>query len=543
MPGIPARKPRLASLLLGAAVAASCTLLVALDSKLTFVSDDWELLVHRRPLTLDAVMRPFHEHIVLGPAVIYRVLLHLFGMNSALPYFAVSIALFALSAVLLFVYARRRVGEWAALAAALVVLFLGAASEDLLWAFQMGFFGSAACGLGMLLALDRGDRRGDLLAAALLLASLCFSSLGLAFAAGAVAHVFLDGRKSRAYIALVPLFLYGLWWAGWGHSAESHLSVENLLGLPAYVFDAAAAGVAAMLGSAPGYTDVAHPGTGYRVLLVLLALALAARTVRRRELPHPLIVVLAIGLAFWLLAGLNRDALRFPTSLRYQYPSVLFLLLIAVEALRGIRLNRFGASAVVGISCLAAAGGVHLLTEAYEGTWKPRSEKVQATLAALELAPDHVDRSVRVGVPSPTRIDAKTYLVAASRFGSPATPLSQLPTLPRNERAQVDKTLARALGLTLDRAGAEGLGGCRRIAPAGPGAPVRVVPFGDHVLFDSGPGIARIRIGRYGDGQGVFLGALQGGAAGRVALPADRSEVPWRLSLAGSGRVELCRTP
>jgi hypothetical protein len=543
MPGIRPRKPRLASLLLCAAVAASCTLLVALDSQLTFVSDDWQLLVERRRLSLDAVMRPFHEHIVLAPAVIYRVLLHVFGMSSALPYFAVSIGLFALSAALLFVYARRRVGEGPALAAALVVLFLGAASEDLLWAFQMGFFGSAACGLGMLLALDRDDRDGDLLAAALLVGSLCFSSLGLAFAAGAAVHVFLDGRKGRAYVAVVPLLLYALWWAGWGHSAESHLSVENLLGLPAYVFDAAAAGVAAMFGSAPGYTDLAHPGTGYRALLVLLALVLAARTIRRRELPHPLIVALAIGLAFWLLAGLNRDALRFPTSLRYQYPSVLFLLLIAIEALDGVRLGRLGSLAVVGISCLAAAAGIHLLTHAYDQTWKPRSEKVQATLAGLELAADHVGKSVHVGVPSPTRLDGRAYLLAASRFGSPATPLSQLPTLPRNERAQVDKTLARALGLTLLRTRAKGLGACRRIAPAGTGAPVRVMPFGNHVLFDTGPGVARIRIGRYGDGQGVFLGALQEGAAARVALPADRSEVPWRLSLAGSGRVELCRAP
>ena len=34
--------------------------------------------------------------------------------------------------------------------------------------FQMGFMGSLACGLGALLALERGDRRGDWLACALL---------------------------------------------------------------------------------------------------------------------------------------------------------------------------------------------------------------------------------------------------------------------------------------------------------------------------------------------------------------------------------------
>ena len=43
---------------------------------------------------------------------------------------------------LLFVYVRRRVGEWLALAGVLPILFLGPAWDDLLFPFQISFFGS-----------------------------------------------------------------------------------------------------------------------------------------------------------------------------------------------------------------------------------------------------------------------------------------------------------------------------------------------------------------------------------------------------------------
>jgi hypothetical protein len=94
---------------------------------------------------------------VVGPALVYKLLQTFFGMSSAMPYYAVSISLFLTSAVLLFAYLRSRVGDWLALLAAVLILFLGAAFEDLLWAFQLGYFASAAAGLGMLLALDRED--------------------------------------------------------------------------------------------------------------------------------------------------------------------------------------------------------------------------------------------------------------------------------------------------------------------------------------------------------------------------------------------------
>jgi hypothetical protein len=235
---------------LAIAVAASAALLLVLGSNLTFFREDWELLITRQDWTTDSFLRPFLEHIVLAPTGIYKLLVAVFGIESALPFRVVSTAAFSLSVVLLFFWLRRRVGGWPALLGAVAIAFLGAAYEDLLWPFQIGYFGSVAAGLGMLLVLDRDDRRGDALACALLVVSLSFSSLGIAFAAGALADVVLGGRPRarRLPLVLVPLVLFALWWAVWGQQADSALSAANLVEAPRYVFEAIGAGVAARPG-------------------------------------------------------------------------------------------------------------------------------------------------------------------------------------------------------------------------------------------------------------------------------------------------------
>ena len=151
---------RAATICLAIAVAASGALLIALDSQLTFISDDWELLVGRQGWSAGEILDPLAEHPVIGGGLFFRACLALFGMGSALPYFIVTTALFATSAVLLFIYLRRRVDDWLALIAAVLILFLGASYENLFWVFAVNFYGATVAGLGMLLALDRGDRKG-----------------------------------------------------------------------------------------------------------------------------------------------------------------------------------------------------------------------------------------------------------------------------------------------------------------------------------------------------------------------------------------------
>ncbi|HXS47033.1 MAG TPA: hypothetical protein VN756_06185, partial [Solirubrobacterales bacterium] len=167
--------------LLGAALLASAALLLALSHGLTFFQDTWEFLINRRDFSADALLKPHNEHIVVFPVAIQIFLLEVFGMTSAAPEYVLLICALLVVAVLLFVYVRRRVGPWPALIAAVLLLFLGPAWQDILWPFELGFVGSVLFGLAMLLALDRDDRKGNIAACAFLVVSAGFSSLGLSF--------------------------------------------------------------------------------------------------------------------------------------------------------------------------------------------------------------------------------------------------------------------------------------------------------------------------------------------------------------------------
>ena len=138
--------------LFAVAVAASGVLLLILLSHLSFSSDEWDYLLYRRGFNLDVLLRPHVQHIVLGPVLIYKAILATFGMGSLLPYAVVSTASFLASVALLFEYLRRRVGPWLALAGTLPLLFMGNASEVLLWPFNVSFTASMATGIGALLA-------------------------------------------------------------------------------------------------------------------------------------------------------------------------------------------------------------------------------------------------------------------------------------------------------------------------------------------------------------------------------------------------------
>src|SRR5919204_820510 len=102
-------------LLLAGAAAASAALLITLGSRLTFLLDDWEFLLYRQGFTADSILSPHGEHISIAPVLIYKALLATVGMDSSTPYLAVSVALLIASAVLLFLYLRRRVDPWLAL--------------------------------------------------------------------------------------------------------------------------------------------------------------------------------------------------------------------------------------------------------------------------------------------------------------------------------------------------------------------------------------------------------------------------------------------
>ena len=328
-----------------AALAGSATLLLIFQSKLTFTGDDWSFLIERQGRSLGVFLDPHHGHISILPVTIYKALLSTFGMSSSLPFSVVATLVFLLSAVLLFVYLRRRVGDWPALLGAILILFLGAAWNDLLWSFQIGFSGSIAAGLAALLALERDDPKGDWIACGLLVVATSFSEIGIPFVLGALASIAMGPkpRRRRLYVGLVPLALYAIWFLGWGHKGPDTLTLHNVLHSPAYVFDAVSQAIASLLGLATPLTGNGSELVGLlwgHILFVCLA-ALAIWRVRQLGgISRGLLTALIVGGAFWFLAAFNATtALRLPTNGRYVYPGAVFVLLIASSFCAGFGLT------------------------------------------------------------------------------------------------------------------------------------------------------------------------------------------------------------
>ncbi len=539
--------PRAPLLALALAVAASAIWLIGLDSHLTFIADDWILLVKRWGSGAAVFLYPFHGSIVLAPAILYRLMRAIFGMGSALPYYVLSVSVFLASGVLLFVYLRRRLGDWLALLAAVLILFLGAAFEDLLFAFQFGFFASVTAGLGMLIALDRGDRRGDRIACALLVISLSLSSLGLAFAVGALADLALcrRPRAKRAYVALLPLALYGLWWIGWGHLAQNHVSLHNLEHLPSYVFDSAGAGITSLLGLASNDgSEPSQPHLIWGKLVLLAALALAAlRVYREGRISRGFAVALGLALGFWILAGLDRSPERFPTSSRYQYSSAVFLLLIAAEALRGLRIPKLAILVAAVVTGLAIWGGITLLDREYTERWRPAADSLRSTLAAVQIAGPGARPGFPVTFPPTVTVPAHVYLSTAHEYGSPAYTEAELEARPEAERASADLTIAQAEGLALvPPSHAQRTIACQTLHASAEGAAALTLLHGGFTLTNETTAPVEVMLGRFAAASSVSLGPLSAGERAALTIPVDDSTRPWSLDLKGAGPIRLCTT-
>ncbi|MDX6634984.1 MAG: hypothetical protein QOF06_1187 [Solirubrobacterales bacterium] len=532
---------------------ASACLLLYLGSKLTFLLDDWEFLLYRRDFSADAILDPHGEHIVALPVLIYKALLATVGMGSALPYRVVSTALFLLSAALLFVFLRRRVGDWPALAATAIVLFLGAAWEDLLWSFQITYFGSMAAGLGALLALEREDRRGEAIACALLVLSVLFGSLGLSFAIGAAVYVLLaPERRRRLYVFLVPLAVYALWWLGWGHTAESTLSLDNIARTPLYAIDSLANAV----GSATGLTNPAievHDRLLWaRPLTVLLVFLAAWRLYKRDRVPRWFWVVLATAGSFWILAGFNQMPGRDPDASRYQYLDVVFLFMLGAELLRpelerGLRIGTKALAAIGIVAALSLAANLDELHDAYEGTYHPISQLEKAGLGSLDIAEATVEPgfvlSEDVVDTGFINVDAEHYFSARDEYGSPAYDEAEIAASPEFVRYAADKVLFGALRIGLEPlpGSAVPAAGCQTVPSDGAASPPLSLPRDGIAIVAGAEPIERFELSRFATGSPpVLIEGLGPGEAGRLATPRDKATTPWKLRLITAGPAQAC---
>jgi hypothetical protein len=446
--------------------------------------------------------------------------------------------MFLATIALVFVWLRARVGEWLALAGVLPLLVFGAAWDNVLWPFQIGFTGSILGGLGALLALERRTARADAVACGLLALSMSFSSLGIAFAASAAVAVLVapDWRR-RAWIVVGPAVLFGLWYLGWGRDAESAVSWSNLATSPGYVLDGFASSLSSLLGLGTPRDEIATSPYDWGRWLLVVAVGLAAwRLVTLRRIPRELLIPLAGGVTFWFLTALNANLFRLPTTSRYQLIGAIFILLIAAELLRGVRPSRTAAAICVAVGLAAAASNAELLHTNW-GIFRALGESTRAEFAAEEIARDTIDPAfVLDGVSEPVQVfgDAELYFSASDEFGSPAYSEAELLDAPEAAREAADKTRVAAHGITAAPTATPGAGCETATAPVS----VALGPPGATVAAQDAAVTLTLR--RFADANGAALGQVPAGDARLIEIPADRSEQPWHLQIGGNGEVAVC---
>jgi hypothetical protein len=532
-----------AALLAGAAMLTSGVLLIHWLGRLTFWRDEWDFLLHRRSWSVGTFLDPFVEHLLAASILIYKVGVNAFGMDSGRPFQVVAVVLFLLSVGLLFVYVARRVGEWLALAAILPILFLGPSWDDLLFPFQMALFGSVTCGIGALIAIERRDRTWDVVAMVLLLLGLLFSDLGIPFVAGATVQLAFDRERwRRAAIVVAPTVLWLLWYAGWGHQAQTFISLTNFARSPNYIFDGLGTSLATWVGLGSSAYDASALDWG-RPLLVLV-LGLAAWRLYVLRLPSPRVLGTAVVLVgFWFLTALNTNPFAPATAGRYQYIGIILMALLAAELAAGLRVRRYATVALVLLGAAAAmVNGVRLRDSA--NGLAGIAEKERGGLAALELTRGRVDPQFKLteansDVDYLGLLDAGSYFSAVDAYGSPAYTPEELASASEGARVAADKVFAAALGVALRPAPEGPVAACVGLRP-GSGPVVTEVPREGIFLRASSAG-SRVSLRRYATSFPVSLGALPAGGPELLLIPTDRSPRPWFLRVEGGGPVTACR--
>jgi hypothetical protein len=540
-------------LVLGLTIPVSVVLLLSLTAELTFFQDTWEFLINRRAVTWDALMHPHNEHIVVIPVAIEQALLRIFGMTSAMPEYVLLTLFLAISAILVFAYVRRRLGPWPGLMAAALLLFLGPAWQDLIWPFEIGFIGSVLFGVAMLLALDRDEPRWDIVACACLVASIGFSSLGIAFAAGAVVNV-LQRRHSRglgrAYVAAIPILLYAIWWLGWGHDAETHLTLHNVLSSPPYVMESLAASIAALLGlSTLSGAEVLAPEWGRPLLVAFIVLAVY-RQIRKPGFPPSFWPVAAAAATSWFLAAFNFIPGREAYASRYLYAGAAFVILLAANLLQGVR---FGKRALLVAGLVTIAAVASNLAPLKEGKdWlEGQTVLTRADLAAIEIAERTVDPSFGLtpeiaGTPSLIDVRAGEYLTAVREYGSPAYTPAELAGAPESGRAQADVVLANALPVATETkpgaATTSSRDGCVEIpGGAGASAPPLDLPPGVTTIELAPGGSATIGLRRFATNEyPLETEGVPGDSTTTLEIAPDRVGRPWQLRVEASQTATVC---
>jgi hypothetical protein len=293
-------------------------------------------------------------------------------------------------------------------------------------------------------------------------------------------------------------------------------------------------------------------GLGWgRVLLVIAIVLVGWRLWRGGRPTRWFWTVLAAGGAFWFLTALNAvPLLRTPTTGRYQYPGAVFVLLIAAELLRGIRVDKRTLIPAAGVTIAAAVSGIIFLHDAYEFR-RGTSDNLRARLTAVEVGRGHEAPGTILLFHLFVRSTVGGYFSAVDDFGSPAFSQARLAASDEEDRQAADQQLATAEAIKLMPAGAATAASrsadqCRAVSGS---ASVPTVPLGpgrytlnlQRLKGITGQVPLPIPAARFADQPRADLGVVESGRAATLNIPPDQSNLPWRLYWPLGSVATVCR--
>lgn len=534
----------------GAALSAT-VLVLYLGRGRTFSADEMTWFMQTPDLGLGGALEPHVGHLILTSRLIYDAVYSTLGVGY-LPFQVLTMAMVVLTAGLLVAYAGRRVGKIVAVAPALILLVFGSDADHLLAGNGFTVVGALACGLGALLALDRDDRRGDMIACGLLCLGVVTYTVALAFVVGVGVSILLGrDRWRRIWIVAAPVAIYGAWWLwalGSSTSSEGQIVLTDVTLFPSWAFQSLSGALSALAGlDFPFGNDAPELGP----TLALLALIALAWRFRAAPASRMLWTTLAIALTLWMMGAISRSVseflMRTPDSSRYLFPSAVVVLITAACAAAGVRWSRSSLLALFLIATVGAATNIALARQAGASS-RAESMLVRADLAAIDIAGANADPSyVPAEAPLPIAFSftdgrtSGTYLAAAARYGGLGYSPEELRASAEPFKQGADVTLAGALGLAL-RPAAERPSGdvCLELGPGADRVPsVELAPGGSVALESKRP--AAIQVRRFAGVTGVDVGEVAPGEAQALSVPADPLPDPWRLT--SDAPVRACVTP
>lgn len=542
---------RLCWTILGVAMAISVGVGLWLTRGETFHADDLLYYVANQGLHPRVLLAPHNGHLILIPRLMYAVVFELFGPRHYVVFRLLEMLGVALVAGLFYALARRRVGNAVALAPSILLLFLGSAWQDSLDPVGIAHVYCIAAGLAALLALERGTPRADLMACAMLLLSVATFSVGLAFVVGVAVSVLLrPDRFRRAWIFLVPLVLYLIWFVapklhGPAFTSGTDFALSNVLVIPSFFAQAAAAMAAAVTGLSYNFDNP----TSYTIdspwgyVVAAIAVAALVMRVRRGAVPAALWTSLAVLLSFWLSTALVTHLAAEPDQDRYVYDAAVVALVVAADAAAGIRFSHRAIVAVAAVTLFSLVTNLALMRAA-GGYLRSPSAADKAELGAVDIARNHASANFDpVGEPTLGFLiggmgGVGPYLAAVARNGSFADTPAELRRAPEADRQLADGNLVGALGLRLVPASSRPAGAACLTTPSRPNGTIDLTVRPPGLLIRAAVA-QQIRVHRFASAGGQTIGTLKPGSFSELRIPADGAPDPWHV-VADSGPVTVC---